>query len=161
MIHPLRSGQIVASPGCHFRYRVVGPCCRLFDRSQLPWPCCRLQWRGKEPSWRRIGRQFVLDMATRGHPTYSVEILDPGPVRRDRPPLAEPQFLTLYWVKLSQPMNEWWYSDRIKSNGELSPVPPQEPLSSTGGPVTVTSRPTVLAARAKTAGGAADSKMEG
>jgi len=43
-----------ASPGGQFSFRVLGPCCRLFDREELPWPCCRLAWRSKEPSWRRI-----------------------------------------------------------------------------------------------------------
>lgn len=126
MIHPLEYGQIIASPGCHFSYRVIGPCCQLFDREQLPWPCCRLQWRGKEPSWRRIGRQFVLDMATRGHPTYSVEILDPGYAqRRGAAYSAMPVLLTLYWVNLPQPMNEWWYSDRLKRHEGLAAEPPR------------------------------------
>lgn len=125
MIQLLKHGQILTSPGCHFNYRVIGPCCRLFDREQLPYPCCRLQWRSKEPSWRRIGRRFVLDMATRAHPTYSVEILEQGGDRRfvskDSP---EPLLFTLYWVKLSQSMNEWWYSDRVRQRAELSIEPP-------------------------------------
>lgn len=161
MMHPLRSGEIIASPGCHFRYRVIGPCCRLFDRAQLPWPCCRLQWRGKEPSWRRIGRQFVLDMATRGHPTYSVEFLEPGHSRRDRDPLAEPHLLTLYWAKLSPLMSEWWYSDRVKSKGELSPVPPHPLPSEHDAPLAIASQPAMLVTTSNSGGGAVDSKIEG
>jgi len=140
MIHLLEHGQILSSPGCHFNYRVIGPCCRLFDREQLPYPCCRIQWRGKEPSWRRIGKRFVLDMATRAHPTYSVEILEQGGDRRFvGEKSAELLLLTLYWIKLPQPMNEWWYSDRVRHQELLSPNPPLQivelatPLISSGG----------------------------
>jgi hypothetical protein len=148
MMPLLEHGQILSSPGGHFNYRVMGPCCRLFDREQLPYPCCRLQWRGKEPSWRRIGRRLVLDMATRGHPTYSVEILEQGGDRRFASQESpEPLFLTLYWIKLPQPLNEWWYSDRVKHQELLSSEPPL--------PVTefVTSR--------TNSGGAEDSKTDG
>ncbi|MGA7932971.1 MAG: hypothetical protein WCA35_05280 [Kovacikia sp.] len=104
--HPLQQGQVFFSPGCHFSYRVLGPCCRLFDREQLPWPCCRLQWRGKEPSWRRIGKRFTVDLATRNHPSYCVEIL--GQVT------PEPIVITLYSVSLPPPVRDWWHSDRLK-----------------------------------------------
>ena len=103
MQHPLESGQLIQSLGGHFTYRVVGPCCRLFDREELPWPCCRIQWRSKEPSWRRIGRRFVPDMAAKSCPSYCVEILG-----REAP--GEPILLTLYWHKLPKPLKEWWYS---------------------------------------------------
>jgi hypothetical protein len=106
----LEHGELVYSPGGHFCYRVIGPCCRLFDREQLPWPCCRLQWRGKEPSWRRIGKRFTVDLATRGHPTYSVEILDQG--RSRSPQSSPPQILTLYWITLAQPLKNWWHSEQ-------------------------------------------------
>lgn len=139
MIHLLEHGQIISSPGRHFNYRVIGPCCRLFDREQLPYPCCRLQWRGKEPSWRRIGKRFVLDMATRGHPTYSVEILEQGGDRRfGAPEPGEPLLLTLYWIKLPQPIQEWWYSDRVRYRNSLTMTPPSPvtefatPLSNSG-----------------------------
>ena len=101
MSHPLAHGQIFFSPGGHFSYRVLGPCCRLFDREQLPWPCCRLQWRSKEPSWRRIGKRFVPDMATKGHPSYSVEILGQGTL--------EPIVITLYSINLPPETREWWH----------------------------------------------------
>lgn len=100
--HPLQHGDTFTSLGGHFTYRVIGPCCRLFDREELPWPCCRIEWRGKEPSWRRVGRRFVPDMAARNAPSYTVEIVGQG----------ETDFLilTLYWVKLPQPIRDWWYS---------------------------------------------------
>jgi len=109
--HPLQSGQVFCSPGGHFNYRVIGPCCRLFDREQLPWPCCRLQWRGKEPSWRRIGKRFVADIATKHAPSYCVEILGLES--------SEQAFVTtLYWVKLPLPVKEWWYSGKFQQTFE-------------------------------------------
>ena len=104
--HPWPTGHLFQSPGCHFTYRVIGPCCRLYDREQLPWPCCRIQWRGKEPSWRRIGRRLVADMATRQHPSYCVEILGQGY-------RSEPFVMTLYTVKLDPDDRQWWHSRRI------------------------------------------------
>jgi len=100
--HPLSHGAIFFSPGCHFSYRVIGSCCRLFDREQLPWPCCRLQWHGKEPSWRRIGKRFIVDLSTKTHPSYSVEIIGQS---------TEPIVVTLYSVNLSPPLKEWWYAE--------------------------------------------------
>jgi hypothetical protein len=108
MSHPSSHGHIFSSPGCHFSYRVIGPCCRLFDREQLPWPCCRIEWHGKEPSWRRIGRRLIVDLATRGCPSYSVEILG----SHEKNQYHEPLVLTLYWVKLPQPLKEWWHSSK-------------------------------------------------
>lgn len=102
--HPFAHGHTFSSPGGHFTYRVIGPCCRLFDREQLPYPCCRIEWRGKEPSWRRIGRRFIVDLATRNSPSYSVEL-----VGREA---KEPIILTLYWLKLPQPLKEWWHSSK-------------------------------------------------
>ncbi|WAL58037.1 hypothetical protein [Thermocoleostomius sinensis] len=101
-VHPYPYGYTFYSPGGHFTYRVLGPCCRLFDREELPWPCCRLEWRGKEPSWRRIGKRFIPDMATKNSPSYSVEVI--GQEYSGR------QFVvTLYHVKLSPTEREWWY----------------------------------------------------
>lgn len=99
----LRPGHTFSSPGGHFTYRVVGPCCRLFDREELPWPCCRLQWRSKEPSWRRVGRRFVPDIAAKRSPSYQVEILNP-----EYP--TDPMVLTMYWIKLSPDEQQWWYA---------------------------------------------------
>ena len=103
VLHPLHHGQVFSSPGGHFSYRVIGACCRLFDREQLPWPCCRLEWRGKEPSWRRVGRRLIVDLATRNHPSYTVEILGLTPPE-------EPIVITLYYVNLSEPIQNWWHS---------------------------------------------------
>jgi hypothetical protein len=122
--HPLPPGYVFRSYGGHFSYRVLGACCRLFDREELPWPCCRLQWRGKEPSWRRVGRRFVPDMATKGHPSYWVEIVGPGYG-------GEPFILTLYPVKLSGPLREWWYSKRVAIASTLPPNQAEPPTPPT------------------------------
>jgi hypothetical protein len=120
--HPLQHGQILYSPGGHFCYRVVGPCCRLFDREELPWPCCRLQWRGKEPSWRRIGRRFTPDIATLKSPSYCVEVVGQEQSR--------PFVITLYSVKLSHTVREWWHSKKPQTEDVTPPeVTPPEPIS--------------------------------
>lgn len=106
--HPWPSGHIFQSPGAHLTYRVIGPCCRLYDREQLPWPCCRLQWHSKEPSWRRIGRRFVPDMATRKFPSYCVEILGQSG--------SEPFVITLYTMRLDNEEQNWWCTKRIPSS---------------------------------------------
>lgn len=103
--HPLPHGTLVVSPGAHFNYRIIGPCCRLFDREELPWPCCRLQWRGKEPSWRRIGRRFVPDMSVKNAPSYNVMILEAGQGN-------EPVVMTFYHEKLPPAVQAWWYARR-------------------------------------------------
>jgi hypothetical protein len=99
----LAFGSVHTSPGGQYSFRVLGPCCRLFDREELPWPCCRLAWRSKEPSWRRIGRRFVADLAARRCPSYAVELLQPGA----RPTAT---VITLFPVRLSPVLQEWWYS---------------------------------------------------
>jgi hypothetical protein len=118
-IHPFEFGQIIASPGCLFNYRVIGPCCRLFDREQLPWPCCRLEWGGKEPSWRRIGRRFILDMATQDHPSYSVELLGQSHANQSLE-------ITLYSVQLSSAEAEWWYAKQPKRSSDRT-LPTSQP----------------------------------
>ncbi|AFY59901.1 hypothetical protein [Synechococcus sp. PCC 6312] len=100
--HPWPAGYVFYSPGGLFRYEVLGACCRLFDREQLPWPCCRLAWRSKEPSWRRVGRRFIGDLAASGHPCYWVKNLDVGAVG----------VMTLYTVKLSRDERLWWSGKR-------------------------------------------------
>jgi hypothetical protein len=117
--HPLQHGQVVYSPGGHFCYRVIGPCCRLFDREELPWPCCRLQWRGKEPSWRRIGRRFTPDLATLKSPSYCVEVIGQEQAGR-------PFVVTFYSVKLPQPVQQWWHSKKIEG---ATVVPPTSTVS--------------------------------
>ncbi|MEM9807062.1 MAG: hypothetical protein AAF959_17485 [Cyanobacteria bacterium P01_D01_bin.56] len=115
--HPWPTGHIFQSPGAHLTYRVIGPCCQLFDREQLPWPCCRLQWRGKEPSWRRIGRRFIIDLATQRHPSYCVEIVGQGY-------RAQPIVITLYTAKLSQDLQHWWHTKHryIKNSHSAEPT---------------------------------------
>ncbi len=108
--HPLPTGYLFQSPGCHFTYRIIGPCCRLYDREQLPYPCCRIEWRGKEPSWRRIGNRFTPDMGTKNSPSYSVEIV--GQEHR------EPLILTLNPIKLTHTQREWWYSRKLTQTTE-------------------------------------------
>ena len=110
-VHPLPTGYLFQSPGCHFTYRIIGPCCRLFDREQLPYPCCRMEWRGKEPSWRRVGKRLVVDMGTKNSPSYSVEIV--GQESR------EPIVITVYPVKLLPTDRDWWYS-RAKRDTTLA-----------------------------------------
>ena len=106
-------GTICSSEGGQYSFRVLGACCRLFDREELPWPCCRLSWRSKEPSWRRIGKRLVADIAAQKCPSYSVEIIQPGV----RPTTT---ILTLFSIRLDSVLQEWWYSkhprSRISSN---------------------------------------------
>jgi hypothetical protein len=109
----LEPGSEHTSAGGQFSYRVIGPCCRLFDREELPWPCCRLAWRSKEPSWRRIGRRFVPDLASRRCPSYAVELLQPG-ARSTR------TVITLFPVRLAPELQEWWYS---KLPATMDPAP--------------------------------------
>ena len=103
-----KTDEIQSSYGGQFSYKVIGPCCRLYDREELPWPCSRLAWRSKEPSWRRIGARFVADMASRKCPSYSVQILEPGskPVET---------VITLFSKKFSSEIQEWWYSKKPSS----------------------------------------------
>ena len=101
----LAHNSLLMSPGQQFSYRVIGPCCRLYDREQLPWPCCRLQWHSKEPSWRRIGPRFVADMAARRYPSYAVELIGLGGK-------SEPLVISLYMSRLSASDQGWWYTKR-------------------------------------------------
>ena len=112
----LEPGSVHPSEGGQFSFRVLGPCCRLFDREELPWPCSRIAWKSKEPSWRRIGARFVPDIAARRCPSYSVEILQPGskPIRT---------VLTLFSKRFDPSMQEWWYSRHPRSR-EASNISP-------------------------------------
>ena len=112
----LEHGSVHASPGGQYSFRVIGPCCRLFDREELPWPCCRLAWRSKEPSWRRVGSGFVPDLASRRCPSYSLELLHPG----SRPTVT---LLTLFSMRLTPELQEWWYSRLPKSMVALNHIP--------------------------------------
>lgn len=113
----LVTGTEQTSPGGQYSYRVLGPCCRLFDREELPWPCCRLAWRSKEPSWRRVGRRFVADLAARRCPSYAVELLQPGA----RPTRT---VITLFSQRLTAELQEWWYSKQPASMDPANRQPP-------------------------------------
>ncbi len=109
-------GSVHTSAGGQFSFRVIGPCCRLFDREELPWPCSRLAWRSKEPSWRRIGSRFVPDIAARRCPSYSVELLQPGSKPTET-------LLTLFPNRFSPDMQEWWYSRHPRSKDPSNVAP--------------------------------------
>jgi hypothetical protein len=116
----LEAGSIHPSPGGQYSYRVLGPCCRLFDREELPWPCGRLAWRSKEPSWRRVGKRFVADLAARRCPSYVVELLQPGA----RPTRT---VITLFPQRLGPALQEWWYSKQPASLDPANAEPPPAP----------------------------------
>ena len=98
----LRDGDMFSSPGGQFIYRVVGgPVCLLYDRERLPWPSCSLDWRGKQPSWRRIGKRLIPDIAGKNSACYMVKLVNhEGP--------AEAKVLS--WVQLDPELKRWWYS---------------------------------------------------
>lgn len=100
-MHPAEHGTWLRSPGDSFAYRVLGPCCRLYDREELPWPSCSMAWRGKQPSWNRIGPRFVADLAASRCPSYAVEAVDQWGGRWV-------QVLTLYSQRLSTEEKAWW-----------------------------------------------------
>nr|YP_002049327.1 hypothetical protein PCC_0701 [Paulinella chromatophora]ACB43117.1 hypothetical protein PCC_0701 [Paulinella chromatophora] len=104
----METGSVYPSGGGQHSFRIVGPCCQLFDRESLPWPCCRLAWHTKEPSWRRVGPRFVPDQGARRCPSYAVELLQPGA----RP---TPTIITLFMRPLSVSLQEWWYSRQPSS----------------------------------------------
>jgi hypothetical protein len=97
-------GEYIYSPGSTFCYEIIGPVCRLYDREELPYPCCSLAWKGKQPSWNRIGKRFVVDMATKAAPSYSVVLKG----------TTTPIILTLYYQKLNQDEKEWWVTPSCK-----------------------------------------------
>jgi hypothetical protein len=76
-----------------------------------------LAWRSKEPSWRRIGRRFVPDLASRRCPSYAVELLQPGA----RPTRT---VITLFPVRLESQLQEWWYSKQPTSLDLANCKPP-------------------------------------
>jgi hypothetical protein len=92
----------VVSPGGGFTYTIQGAVCVLFDREELPWPCCSLTWKGKQPSWNRIGKRFVPDLAASRCPSYSVQGVDIWGHEWE-------QVLTIYYDRLSSQEKHWWY----------------------------------------------------
>ena len=99
----LRYGEKIRSPGGSFMYEVQGPCCILYDREQLPWPSCSLTWRGKQPSWNRVGRRFVPDLAASRCPSYSVKAYDHWGNTWD-------QVLTIFHDRLESGLLRSWYA---------------------------------------------------
>lgn len=118
----LRHDQVIHSPGGTFAYQIIGPCCRLYDRENLPWPSCSLIWRGKQPSWRRVGRRFILDVGSKNHPTYAVRLLGQDSA-------VESMLLTLYWLDLSSSEREWWYGRKPGSAVVANPASDSVPVA--------------------------------
>lgn len=105
----LQANEVINSPGGSFVYFAQGPVCVLFDREELPWPSCSITWKGKQPSWNRIGRRFVPDIAASRCPAYFVKGLDVWGVQWE-------QTLVIYQEKLSPAERRWWYSPRNERN---------------------------------------------
>ena len=101
MSHPLDDAKRLRSYGGSFVYEVQGPCCRLYDKEQLPWPSCSIAWRGKQPSWNRVGPRFVPDMASSRCPSYSVQAWD-------HHGNTWQQVLSLYDQRLTTAEKKWW-----------------------------------------------------
>lgn len=100
----LDSGTSFSSPGGSFSYVIQGPCCRLYDREELPWPSCSMAWKGKQPSWNRIGRRFVGDIAVKRFPSYAV-------IGIDKQGRTWEQVVTDYTYLNGSAMRKWWYSN--------------------------------------------------
>ena len=102
-------GSAFKSHGGRFGYQVIGPCCRLFDRNELPYPSCSLQWRGRQPSWNRIGARFIPDMAAARCPSYAVRGVDAyGNTWQD--------VITLYDEKLAPELKHFWITKKPQSH---------------------------------------------
>ena len=104
----LEHGSVHASPGGQYSFRVIGPCCRLFDREELPWPCCRLAWRSKEPSWRRVGADLCQIWLPGVAPHIRLSC-------SSRALALHLRLLTLFSMRLTPELQEWWYSRLPKS----------------------------------------------
>lgn len=110
----LDHGDSFNSPGGSFAYVIQGPVCRLYDREDLPWPCCRLSWRGKEPSWRRVGNRLVADIAVRRFPSYAV-------LGCDRGGNGWEGVVTDFTYELPERERGWWYA-RTPATGHPWPA---------------------------------------
>lgn len=108
----LNPGDQIHSPGGAFKYIVQGPVCRLFDREELPWPSCSMSWKGKQPSWRRVGPRFVADLTCRRHPSYVVKGVDAWGFEWEA-------VHTIYTARLKGAEARWWYSRRNERNDYL------------------------------------------
>jgi len=96
------NGKHIRSAGGSFHYEVQGPVCILYDREELPWPCCSLQWKGKQPSWNRVGKRFVPDLAASRCHAYSVKAHDMWGTEWE-------QVLVMYDLRLDRRERSWWY----------------------------------------------------
>jgi len=104
-VKTLEYGDRIYSPGGSYTYEVIGLVCPLYDREKLDYPHCRIEWKdcrgnGKAPAWNRQGKRFVVDIATRKHPSYAVRICGTRDIIN----------LTLFWLELNKEDQEWWYS---------------------------------------------------
>lgn len=105
MLPTLKPGDTFKSPGRSFEYEVIGACCNLFDRESLPYPSCNLQWKGKQPSWRRIGKRFIPDIASKYKECYVVRLL-----HTENLPYVKIWVFT-YW-ETPEELKRWWYSTK-------------------------------------------------
>lgn len=110
-------GSAFKSHGGRFGYQVIGPVCRLYDREELPWPSCSLAWRGKQPSWNRVGARFIADLAAARCPSYAVKGVDAYGNTWD-------DVVTLYDEKLAPDLKQWWITRKPQSHAF-----PELPLS--------------------------------
>lgn len=116
----LPPGSRFSSTGGRFTYEVIGPVSRLYDREELPWPSCSTVWKGKQPSWNRVGKRLVPDMAAQRCPSYAVKGMDAqGNEWFD--------VMTIYWEKLTPELRQWWVTK--KPDAKAFPELPENSLS--------------------------------
>jgi hypothetical protein len=110
MVQPtLKPGDRFKSPGCGNEFEVIGACCQLFDRENLPYPSCNIQWKGKQPSWRRVGKRFIPDISSKNQECYSVRLLDYENFQNHR------VWVFTYW-RISEELKLWWNSPKQYKN---------------------------------------------
>lgn len=68
-----------------------------------------MSWKGKQPSWRRVGPRFVADLTCRRFPSYAVHGVDQWGAEWD-------SIYTIYPERLRGREAEWWYSRRNERN---------------------------------------------
>lgn len=107
-------GDRFKSPGGSFEYTVIGPCCRLYDRSELPWPSCSLSFRGKQPSWKREGKQHIPDISYCKKPSYAVqtdiEPIKPSEVWSYKTMVPDSFSIRTLPSQLTPEEVNWWYT---------------------------------------------------